>query len=148
MPNLKSILLIEDDPNDVELIMTGLAEHNPATEVVAVNDGNEALDYLNYRGKFEGRAVRNPSVVLLDLKLPKLNGLEVLRQIRNDEKLKLMPVVILTSSQEERDVMEGYRLGTNGYVVKPVDFHEFVEAVKQTKAFWAFVNETPPFGMC
>jgi DNA-binding response OmpR family regulator len=140
-------LLVEDDPNDVELIMTGLAENNLANEVVAVHDGAEALDYLYYRGKFESRAVRNPVVVLLDLKLPKIGGLDVLRQIRNDEKLKLMPVVILTSSHEEKDVVEGYRLGTNGYVVKPLDFHEFVDAVKQTGAFWAVVNEPPPAGI-
>ncbi|MGD0886790.1 MAG: response regulator [Thermodesulfovibrionales bacterium] len=148
MPNLKCILLVEDDPNDVELIMTSLADNNLANEVIAVHDGSEALDYLNYRGRFERRAVRNPAVVLLDLKLPKISGLEVLRQIRNDEKLRLMPVVILTSSHEEKDIVEGYRLGTNGYVVKPVDFHAFVDAIKRTGAFWAVVNEPPPIGTC
>ncbi len=147
-PDLKCILLVEDDPHDEELIMAALAANNLANEVVVMRDGEEALDYLCRRGKFASRTDRTPAVALLDLKLPKISGLEVLRQIRNDEKLRFLPVVILTSSHEEKDIVEGYRLGTNGYVVKPVDFHEFVDAIMQTGAFWAVVNEPPPIGTC
>jgi DNA-binding response OmpR family regulator len=141
---LKRILLVEDDPNDVELTMTGLAEYNLANEVVVARDGEEALDYLLHRGKFAGRSNGNPVVVLLDLKLPKVDGLEVLRRMKSDESLKMVPVVILTSSREDRDMVEGYRLGTNAYVVKPVDFHQFVDAVKHVGAFWSIINEPPP----
>jgi DNA-binding response OmpR family regulator len=141
---LKRILLVEDDPRDVELILESLGDYNLANEVVVARDGEEALDFLYYRGAFKGRINGNPAVVLLDLKLPKVNGMEVLRQIRYDEKLKMMPVVILTSSREEKDWVESYKLGVNAYVVKPVDFHEFVKAVKDVGAFWAVVNEPPP----
>jgi CheY-like chemotaxis protein len=141
---LKRILLAEDDPRDIELILTALADYNLANEVVVAYDGEETLDYLYNRGKFEGRPEGNPAVVLLDLKMPKVNGLEVLRQIRQDERLKMTPVVVLTSSREEKDWVESYRLGVNAYVVKPVDFHEFVEAVKELGAFWAVINEPPP----
>lgn len=141
---LKRILLAEDDPRDVELIMTALAEYNLANEVVVAYDGEETLNYLYNRGKFQGRPGGNPAVVLLDLKMPKVSGLEVLRQIRQDEQLKMTPVVVLTSSREEKDWVESYRLGVNAYVVKPVDFHEFVNAVKELGAFWAVVNEPPP----
>ena len=144
MAELKRILLVEDDPHDVELTLTGLAEYNLANEVVVARDGEEALDFLHYRGKFAGRTDGNPSVVLLDLKLPKVGGLEVLRQLKTDEKLKMVPVVILTSSHEDRDMVEGYKLGTNAYVVKPVDFHRFVDAIKHIGAFWAVINEPPP----
>lgn len=147
MPELKRVLLVEDDRNDVELTLAGLAEYNLANEVMVARDGEEALDYLCYRGKFAGRANGNPAVVLLDLKLPKVDGLEVLRHIRADEKLKMVPVVILTSSHEERDMVEGYRLGTNAYVVKPVDFHQFVDAVKHIGIFWSIINEPPPGSM-
>ena len=141
---LKRILLAEDDPRDVELIMTALADYNLANEVVVAYDGEETLNYLYNRGKFQGRPGGNPAVVLLDLKMPKVSGLEVLRQIRQDDQLKMTPVVVLTSSREEKDWVESYRLGVNAYVVKPVDFHEFVNAVKELGAFWAVINEPPP----
>ncbi len=141
---LKRILLVEDDPNDVELTLAGLEEYNLANEVVVARDGEEALDYLLHRGKFAARENGNPAVVLLDLKLPKVDGLEVLRRIKGDESLKIVPVVILTSSREDKDMVEGYRLGTNAYVVKPVDFHKFVDAIKSLGAFWSIINEPPP----
>lgn len=141
---LKRILLVEDDPNDVELTLSGLAEYNLANEVVVASDGEEALDYLYRRGKFATREDGNPVVVLLDLKLPKVDGLEVLRKMKSDESLKMVPVVILTSSREDKDMVEGYRLGTNAYVVKPVDFHQFVDAIKNLGAFWSIINEPPP----
>jgi DNA-binding response OmpR family regulator len=144
MTELKRVLLVEDDPNDMELTLAGLAEYNLANEVIVARDGEEALDYLYYRGKFAGRTNGNPAVVLLDLKLPKVDGLQVLRQMRADEKLRVVPVVILTSSHEERDMVEGYRLGTNAYVVKPVDFHQFVDAVRHIGVFWSIINEPPP----
>ncbi len=141
---LRRILLVEDDPRDVELVMTTLAEHNLANEVTVAYDGEEALDYLYCRGNFKTRPDGNPAVILLDLKLPKVNGLEVLRQIRTDEKLRMIPVVVLTSSREEKDWIESYRLGVNAYVVKPVDFHEFVDAVRELGVFWGVINEPPP----
>jgi DNA-binding response OmpR family regulator len=128
----------------VELTLTALEEYNLANEVVVVRDGEEALDYLYYRGDFKTRAGDNPAVMLLDLKLPKVSGLEVLKQIKSDEKLKLIPVVVLTSSKEEKDMVASYKLGVNAYVVKPVDFHEFVNAIKELGAFWAVINEPPP----
>jgi len=144
MTELKRILLAEDDANDVELTLAALGEHRLANEVVVVRDGAEALDYLCHRGKFEGRANGNPALVLLDIKMPKVDGLEVLRRIRSDEKLRRIPVVMLTSSREERDVVDSYNLGVNAYVVKPVAFHEFVESVKSLGVFWAVLNEPPP----
>lgn len=141
---LKRILLVEDDPRDVELTLEALGDYNLANEVVVAGDGEEALDYLYCRGNFQDRPNANPAVVLLDLKLPKVSGMEVLRRIRSDEKLKMTPVVILTSSREERDWIESYQLGINAYVVKPVDFHDFVEAVKELGVFWAVINEPPP----
>ena len=143
MNKLGRILLVEDDPKDVELTLTALDEYNLANEVVVVHDGEQALDYLYRRREFSTRTGNNPVVVLLDLKLPKVDGLEVLKQIRSDEKLKMIPVVVLTSSREERDIIESYRLGVNAYVVKPVDFHEFVDAVKELGIFWAVTNEPP-----
>ena len=141
---LKRILLVEDDPRDIELIMEALGDYKLANEVIVANDGEEAMDYLYCRGNFKSRLSGNPAVVLLDLKLPKVSGMEVLKQIRSDEKLKVIPIVILTSSREERDLIESYKLGINAYVVKPVDFHDFVEAVKDLGIFWAVVNEPPP----
>lgn len=141
---LRRILLVEDDPRDVELVLTALEEYNLANEVVVATDGEEALDYLYRRGNFQMRPMGNPAVVLLDLKLPKVNGLEVLQQIRSDEKLRMIPVVVVTSSREERDLVESYKLGVNAYVVKPVNFHEFVDAVKELGAFWGVINEPPP----
>lgn len=142
--NIGRILLVEDDPKDVELTMTALEEYNLGNEVVLAVDGEEALDYLYYRGKFQRRSGENPAVLLLDLKLPKIDGLEVLQSIKSDETLRMMPVVVLTSSREERDMVASYQLGVNAYVVKPVDFHEFVNAIKELGVFWAIINEPPP----
>jgi CheY-like chemotaxis protein len=144
MSGLGRILMVEDDPKDVELTLTALEEYNLANEVVVATDGEEALDYLHHRGKFQARGNGNPAVLLLDLKLPKVDGLEVLQQIKSDEKLKLIPVVVLTSSHEEKDMVASYKLGVNAYVVKPVDFHEFVNAIKELGVFWAVINEPPP----
>jgi len=144
MEKLGRILLVEDDHRDVELSMTALDEYKLANEVVVVRDGQQALDYLYCRGDFESRIEGNPAVILLDLKLPKINGLEVLQQIRSDERLKMIPVVALTSSQEEKDMVRSYALGVNAYVVKPVDFHEFINAVEGLGVFWAIINEPPP----
>ena len=144
MSTLGRILLVEDDPKDVELTLTALEEYNLANEVVVAADGEEALDYLYGRGKFKARSNDNPAVMLLDLKLPKVDGLEVLKQIKSDEKFKMIPVVVLTSSHEEKDMVASYRLGVNAYVVKPVDFHEFVNAIKELGVFWAVINEPPP----
>jgi CheY-like chemotaxis protein len=141
---LKRILLVEDSPNDVELTLEALAEHNLVNAVEVASDGQEALDYLYHEGKYKDRHNGNPAVILLDLKLPKINGLEVLQRIRSDQNLKLIPVVVLTSSHEEKDMIESYKLGVNAYVVKPVDFHEFIDAVKSLGVFWAIVNEPPP----
>ena len=144
MTTLGRILIVEDDPNDVELTLTALADYNLANEVVITRDGQQALDYLYCRGEFGARATGNPAVMLLDLKLPKIDGLEVLQQIKSDERLKMMPVVVLTSSNEEKDMVRSYSLGVNAYVVKPVDFHEFVNAVKELAVFWAIINQPPP----
>lgn len=144
MSDLKRILLAEDNPNDVELTLNALGENNLANEVVVVRDGAEALDYLYRRGEFKLRTPENPAVVLLDLKMPKVDGLEVLRTIKGDPELSATPVVVLTSSREEKDLVTSYKLGVNAFVVKPVDFRDFVEAVKEVGAFWAVINEPPP----
>jgi CheY-like chemotaxis protein len=144
MNELGRILIVEDDPRDVELTLAALAEHNLVNEVVVTRDGKQALDYLYCRGEFAARSNENPAVLLLDLKLPKVDGLEVLEQIKSDERLKMIPVVVLTSSHEERDMVRSYKLGVNAYVVKPVDFHEFINAVKELGVFWALINEPPP----
>ena len=144
MAELKRILLAEDSTNDAELTLAALAEHRLANQVDVVRDGAEALDYLYHRGKYASRGRSNPALVLLDLKMPKVTGLEVLQQIKSDPALKMMPVVMLTSSREEGDLLRSYRLGVNAYVVKPVDFTDFVDAVRQIGAFWAVVNEAPP----
>jgi len=144
METLGRILLVEDDQKDVELTLAALDEYNLANEVVVATDGEQALDYLHCRGKFTQRSHENPAVLLLDLKLPKVNGLEVLQQIKSDENLKLIPVVVLTSSHEEKDMVASYKLGVNAYVVKPVDFHDFVNAIKELGVFWAVINEPPP----
>ena len=143
--NIKSILLAEDDPRDVELTLAALEENHLANRVAVVNNGEEALDYLYRRGKYKMRAGGNPIVVLLDNKMPKVNGLEVLKTIKADEHLKTIPVVVLTSSRETPDLIEFYNHGVNAYVVKPVDFSEFMKAVKQLGVFWAAVNEPPPY---
>ena len=144
MLELKRILLVEDNVNDVELTLSALASINLANSVDVVDDGVEALDYLNYRGRFTERPKGCPVVVILDLKLPRVSGLEVLKEIREDPKLEHLPVVILTSSREEKDIITGYNLGVNAYVVKPVDFKAFVLAVKELGSFWAIINEVPP----
>jgi CheY-like chemotaxis protein len=144
MNEIHSILLAEDNPQDVELTLSALAEHNLANEVVVVGDGEEALDYLYRRRRFETRTTGHPVVVLLDLKMPKVNGLEVLQTLKQDEQLKNIPVVMLTSSREEPDLQRSYQLGVNAYVVKPVDFQAFVDAVRQLGVFWAMHNEPPP----
>ena len=144
MTTLKQILLVEDSANDAELTMAALAKHNLANAVTWVHDGAEALDYLYCRGKYAGRVCDDLVLILLDLKLPKVDGLEVLRTIKSDERLQLIPVVVLTSSREERDMVESYKLGVNAYVVKPVDFTEFMNAVMMLGMFWALVNEPPP----
>jgi CheY-like chemotaxis protein len=143
VPELGRILLAEDDVNDVELTLTALAENKLANAVVVTRDGEEALDYLYRRGRYAGRPAGHPVVVLLDLKMPKVSGLEVLRTLKADPQLKTVPVVVLTSSRESRDLEECYRLGVNAFVVKPVQFGDFVEAVKQVGAFWAILNEAP-----
>jgi CheY-like chemotaxis protein len=144
MGNPGKILLVEDDPNDVELTLSALAENHLANEVFVVSDGEEALDYLYYQGGYESREEGNPALMLLDLKLPKVDGMEVLRRVKTDPALKIIPVVMLTSSREEQDLLRSYDLGTNGYVVKPVDFHNFVEAVRGLGLFWAIINHPPP----
>jgi CheY-like chemotaxis protein len=141
---LKRILLVEDSINDVELILTSLAENNLGNEVVVVRDGEEALDYLYRRGVYRLRREGNPVVVLLDLKLPKIDGIEVLGHLKRERSLRTVPVVVLTSSREESDLTQCYELGTNAYVVKPIDFHEFVDAIKGLGLFWAIINEPPP----
>lgn len=138
------ILMVEDDPKDVELTLSALKDYNLANEIVVTRDGEEALDYLYCRGQFSARPQDNPAVMLLDLKLPKVDGLEVLNRVKSDARLKMIPVVVLTSSREERDMMRSYQLGVNAYVVKPVDFHEFVNAVKELGIFWAVINQPPP----
>src|ERR1700761_4547913 len=144
MEKLGRILMVEDDSNDVDMTMTALEDYNLANEVVVARDGEEALDYLYCRGKYNARSSDNPAVLLLDLKLPKVDGLEVLRQVKADDKLKMIPVVVLTSSHEEKDMVASYKLGVNAYVVKPVDFHEFVNAIKELGVFWAVINVPPP----
>ena len=144
MNKLGRILMVEDDPKDVELTLTALEEYNLANEVIVTRDGEQALDYLYCRGKYEARPSGNPAVMLLDLKLPKVDGLEVLKQIKSDGELRMIPVVVLTSSKEEKDMVASYKLGVNAYVVKPVDFHEFVNAIKELGVFWAVINEPPP----
>ncbi len=141
---LKPILLVEDNPHDLELTLVALERSQLANDVVVVRDGAEALDYLHARGAYEGRDAGNPAVVLLDLKLPKVDGLEVLADVRGSAALKSVPVVMLTSSKEEQDLVRSYALGVNAYVVKPVDFKEFVRAIADLGVFWAVLNEPPP----
>ncbi len=144
MPTLRPILLVEDSPNDVELTRAALHDAHLANEIVVARDGAEALDYLFRRGPFAGREGPAPAVIFLDLKMPRVDGREVLQAIRADPELRLQPVVILTSSREEIDVVKTYRLGANAYVVKPVDFEKFAEAVRELGIFWAVLNEPPP----
>jgi CheY-like chemotaxis protein len=144
MSTLKRILLVEDTANDIVLTLAAMEENHLANEVVVVRDGAEALDYLYRRGIFKMRSPGHPAVVLLDLKLPKIDGLEVLKQVKGDPELRSVPVVMLTSSREEQDLVQSYDLGVNAYVVKPVDFVDFVAALKELGLFWAVINEPPP----
>lgn len=141
---LKTILYAEDNAKDVELTLAALEEHRLANQIVVVKDGVEVLQYLRHEGKFKERAKGDPAVLLLDIKMPRMDGIEVLKEIRNDDQFKLLPIVMLTSSREEQDLIASYQLGTNAYVVKPVDFKNFIEAVKQIGIFWAVINELPP----
>jgi CheY-like chemotaxis protein len=141
---LKPILLVEDDKRDLELTLVALERSQLANEVIVVRDGAQALDYLMREGDFAGRQEGNPAVILLDLKLPKVNGLEVLQKVRSTQRLRSIPVVMLTSSQEESDVVRSYELGVNAYVVKPVEFKQFVAAIADLGVFWAVLNEPPP----
>ena len=144
MTALKRILLAEDNDNDAELTMTALAENHLANEVVLVRDGAEAWDFLCRQGSFASRNGGNPAVVLLDLKMPKVDGLELLKRMREDQRFRTVPVVVLTSSREESDIVQSYRLGVNAFVVKPVAFEEFMGAVRNLGLFWAVLNEPPP----
>ena len=144
MDSLKRILLVEDSPRDTELVLEALAMNHLVNEVVSVGDSAEALDYLYRRGQFAGRTNGQPAVIMLDLKLPKVDGTEVLRQVKADPNLKIIPVIVMTSSREERDLLNSYQLGVNAFVVKPVIFKDFIEAVARLGAFWAILNEAPP----
>ena len=147
MTDLPAILLAEDNPNDVELTVEALDRHNLANRVTVAHDGVEAMEYLRCEGAFSERKPGDPAVLLLDIKMPRKDGLEVLREIRGDPALKRLPVVILTSSREEQDLITSYDLGVNAYVVKPVDFASFIDAVKELGVFWALINERPPNGV-
>jgi two-component system, response regulator len=144
MNTLRPILLVEDSLKDIELVLAALKKNNFANEVIVARDGAEALDYLYRRGNFASRPMALPIVMLLDLKMPRKDGLEVLREIKTDRDLRMIPVVMLTSSREEEDLVKSYQLGVNAYVVKPVGFAQFVDAIKQTGNFWAVINEPPP----
>jgi CheY-like chemotaxis protein len=143
---LRHIVLAEDNANDVELTLAALRENHVINEVVVVRDGADALDYLHKRNRYADRVTGNPALLLLDLKMPKVDGIEVLRQVKSTPALKTIPVVVLTSSREEQDLVRTYDLGVNAYVVKPIEFHEFMDAVRMLGSFWALVNETPPNG--
>lgn len=143
MIELKKILLVEDNPNDIELTLEALIEHNLANRVVVLNDGVQAMEYLNYEGPYKNRERETPAVILLDIKMPRMDGIEVLQAIKIDPVLKVIPVVMLTSSREEPDLKKCYDLGVNAYVVKPVNFKDFFAAVKQLGIFWAVLNEIP-----
>jgi CheY-like chemotaxis protein len=140
---VKRILIVDDSPKDVELTIAALAEKNLANEVVIAEDGEEALDYLYKRGNYTNDS-GNPGIILLDIKMPKMNGIEVLKHIRSNPKFKSIPVIMLTSSHEEKDLVESYKLGANSYVVKPVDIVQFIDAIKSLGQYWAIINQTPP----
>jgi CheY-like chemotaxis protein len=144
MSDLRPILLAEDNANDVELTLMALRSLNLVNPIVVVNDGAEVLDFLYRRNAFSNRPATAPAVILLDLKMPRIDGLEALKTIRADPEIRMLPIVILTSSREQRDVLKGYQLGANAYVVKPVDFEQFISAVNKVGAFWALINEPPP----
>ena len=141
---LKRILIVDDSPKDIELAIAALTEKNLANEVAVAEDGEEALDYLYKRNKFAARGNGNPAVILLDIKMPKMDGIEVLKHIRSNPEFKLIPVIMVTSSGEERDMVESYKLGANSYVVKPVDIIQFIDAIKILGQYWAVINQPPP----
>jgi CheY-like chemotaxis protein len=141
---VKTILIVDDSPKDIELTIAALSEKNLANEVVVAEDGVEAIDYLNKRGKFAGYRNGNPAVILLDIKMPRMNGIEVLKYIRTTPEFKFIPVIMVTSSGEEKDLVESYKLGANSYVVKPVDIVQFIEAIKALGQYWAVINQLPP----
>jgi CheY-like chemotaxis protein len=143
MTTFRKILLVDDNPRDTELILDALSSYNLTNEVVSLTDGSEALDYLYCRGTFQGRDNAPPAFILLDLKMPKVDGIDVLRQVKSDSHLRTIPIVVMTSSRQEQDLLSSYELGVNAYVVKPVRFQEFVEAVRQLGIFWAILNEPP-----
>ena len=143
---VKKILIVDDDPNDVELCITALAENNLANEVIVAEDGVEALDYLYQRGRYADYEKGNPAVILLDIKMPRMNGIEVLKHIRSDSDFRLIPVIMVTSSREEKDLVESYKLGANSYVVKPVDFSQFINAMKVLGQYWVVINQLPSSG--
>src|SRR5674476_1201724 len=143
MVEIRTILFAEDNPKDVELTLEALGDHNLANKVIVVRDGVETMDYLRCEGKYKQRKPGNPAVLLLDIKMPRMDGIEVLKAIRSDKKLHTLPVVMLTSSREEQDLIKSYELGVNAYVVKPVDFIVFADIVKQIGVFWAIINEVP-----
>jgi CheY-like chemotaxis protein len=143
MINLRKILLVEDNPNDIELTVEAFSEFNLANRLVVLNDGVQAMDYLLYRGEYKNREVEDPAVILLDIKMPRMDGIEVLQEVKNDPHLKVIPVVMLTSSREEPDLKKCYQLGVNAYIVKPVNFKDFYESVKTVGIFWAVLNEIP-----
>ena len=140
---LRKILLAEDNQNDVDLTILALSEYNLANNIEVVNDGVEVLEYLRSEGRFKDRKPGNPAVILLDLKMPRMDGIQVLQEIKYDSELKIIPVVMVTSSREEKDLVQSYKLGVNAYIVKPVDFNQFTDAIKQLGAFWAILNELP-----
>ncbi len=144
MNSLRPILLVDDSLLDIELTISALKRNHVVNEVVVARHGGEALDFLYRRGEYQNRAMVNPVVVFLDLKMPKVDGLEVLRQLKSDPALKMLPVVMLTSSREESDLIKSYQLGTNAYIVKPVGFEQFTEAIRELGIFWAVLNEPPP----
>jgi len=144
LPELRPILLVEDSPRDLELTLAALEKCQLANEIIIARDGAEAIDYLFATGAHEGRPDGDPTVVLLDLKLPKIDGLEVLERVKGDERLRHIPMVMLTSSREEQDLVKSYELGVNAFVVKPVEFNEFFKAIQDLGVFWALLNEPPP----
>jgi len=142
--DVRKILLVDDNPKDVELIMNALAEKNLANDIIVAEDGEEALDFLHLRGKFANREKGNPAIILLDIQLPQITGIETLKQIRSEPAFKLIPVIMVTSSREEKDLMESYKLGANSYVVKPINILQFMESIKVLGQYWAIVNQPPP----
>jgi len=142
--NIVEILIVEDNPNDAEMALRALKKNNLTNNVLVVIDGEEALDFIFHKNKFVNRdGFNQPKIILLDLKLPKVDGLEVLKELKNNEETKMIPVIVLTSSKEESDILESYKLGVNSYIVKPVDFDKFVEAVRQLGLYWLLLNESP-----